>query len=321
MGLPSAQLGSLPGLNVPSSVPLAIVPKVPSLWQSALASFLAQTGGAVGTQLVGNAMSRDSAPEFGKTAATGWDKLVHGPEVGDKEAAQLRAEAGDTARNTATITGADTRNKFSEGEATKRNMSDIASRQSEGVLTRTSQASEGKLTREQQLAIVGAETERAKQLAVMEQTFRTPYQAAQIRELGQQGAAEEARGGYHREQAVGQQKTNALIPSPTPTATKGAVDPRVADFAKRQAAPQAVAQAPAPTEESMIQDMLAQGASPDAVVQQMQILKTRQAGVQSAATQRGITDEAQVMQKQAALEEILRRLHPPIDRRQLPGGY
>lgn len=92
MALPSAQLGSLASLNVPSYIPTTVVPKEQAMWKQLLMSVLAQTAGKVAGQGVENAMSRDSAAEFGQTPATGFDKLVSGPKVNERQATSLRAE-------------------------------------------------------------------------------------------------------------------------------------------------------------------------------------------------------------------------------------
>ena len=77
MGLPSAQLGSLPSMNVPSSVPTIGVQKSPKIWQQALLNILTQTAGAAATQGIGNVMSQDYAED----PATGWEKLTKGPRM------------------------------------------------------------------------------------------------------------------------------------------------------------------------------------------------------------------------------------------------
>lgn len=77
MGLPSAQLGSLPSMNVPSSVPTIGVQKSPKIWQQALLNILTQTAGAAATQGIGNVMSQDYADD----PATGWEKLTKGPRM------------------------------------------------------------------------------------------------------------------------------------------------------------------------------------------------------------------------------------------------
>lgn len=98
MGLPSAQLGSLPSVNVPSSVPVVGVQKSPKIWQQALLNILTQTAGAAATQGIGNVMSQDYAED----PATGWEKLTKGPRM-DKsqkmqktslDAASTEAEKG-----------------------------------------------------------------------------------------------------------------------------------------------------------------------------------------------------------------------------------
>lgn len=89
--LPSAQLGSMANLSVPSYVPTVQRQKEPKLWEKALMTILTQAGTQAVSQGVGNAMANDNAAEFGKTPRSGFGKLL-APVVNDTEASRLRAD-------------------------------------------------------------------------------------------------------------------------------------------------------------------------------------------------------------------------------------
>lgn len=88
MALPTAQLGQLPSMNMPYSIPT--VEKGPKIWERALAQFLVNAAGGLATQGAENVMSRDYASEFGEDPATGWGRLTQGPKVGAEAAEQRR---------------------------------------------------------------------------------------------------------------------------------------------------------------------------------------------------------------------------------------
>jgi hypothetical protein len=93
--LPTASLGSMPSLNVPTHIPVTVVNKQPKLWQQVLAGVLAQAAGQAAGQGVGNAMSRDYAGEYGDAGATGFDKLLQGPKVSEKEHGRRQSQKHD----------------------------------------------------------------------------------------------------------------------------------------------------------------------------------------------------------------------------------
>jgi hypothetical protein len=92
MALPTASLGQMPSLNVPTHIPNQVVNKQPKLWQQALAGILAQAAGQAVSQGVGNSMARDYAGEYGEQEATGFDSFLKGPKVGEKEHARRQSQ-------------------------------------------------------------------------------------------------------------------------------------------------------------------------------------------------------------------------------------
>lgn len=85
MALPTAQLGSMPSLNVPSYIPTVQISKEPKLWEKALMSMLANAGSAVVSQGVQNMMQPDYAPD----PATGLERFLHGPKINQARAGEL----------------------------------------------------------------------------------------------------------------------------------------------------------------------------------------------------------------------------------------
>lgn len=82
MALPTAQLGGMASLSVPSYIPTVQVQKEPKAWEKLLLSVLANAAGSAVGQGVENVMSRDYAdPAMGEDPARGLDKLVRGPKV------------------------------------------------------------------------------------------------------------------------------------------------------------------------------------------------------------------------------------------------
>ncbi len=89
MALPTAQLGQLSNINVPSYVPTTVIPKKQSILEQALLAFLMNTAGNAGGQLVQNVMAPDYAPEGQKRAFLG--KLVQGPTTTRQESEATKA--------------------------------------------------------------------------------------------------------------------------------------------------------------------------------------------------------------------------------------
>ena len=126
MALPSAQLGQLSNINVPSHVPVQAVAKQPKLWQQVLMQALAQgLSGAVG-QGVENAMSRDYAdPALGEKKATGFDKLFHGATVNEKENTRRQTERARKEEHTREIIARGNERRGADTEATYRQAKNV----------------------------------------------------------------------------------------------------------------------------------------------------------------------------------------------------
>ncbi len=103
MALPSAQLGGLASLNVPSYVPTQVVQAKEPLWKKALAQVLMSTAASAGQGVAQNATARDYAPDAQKAGF--WDKLVSGPKQGEREHLQGAAHEQALERIGAEIVG------------------------------------------------------------------------------------------------------------------------------------------------------------------------------------------------------------------------
>lgn len=317
MALPTAQLGAMANLNTPTYVPLQVIPRQPTIWQQALASFMTNTAGDIGNKLVSNEMEKDSAPDFGQTPASGWDRLVHGAAVNDKEAAQMRDINSAAGLMSQRETGENTRLGLTETGANTRSAADLASRATEGAANRGLTASEGAAsrmsTRDEYVAQIQAKLAEQQALFGHENTLLGPKYGADAAEAG-------ARTGLSNAQADTERRTAALIPVPPEKAT-AKVNPNIAAFAQggaAQGAPQTQL-----SDSDMIQKMLDNGMSPDDATNAMQTLQARQQGVQNVATQRGQQDDNAAATKQAIIDSIMRRLHPEQDQTmygRLPGA-
>lgn len=120
MALPTAQLGSMASLNVPSYLPTQVVRKEPKLWQTALAQLLTQAAGTAVSKGVDNVMSRDYAEQFGETPASTGSRLFQGPQVGAREAEQRRSIAAGKESDLRNIIAQGNRERLSQTEATNR---------------------------------------------------------------------------------------------------------------------------------------------------------------------------------------------------------
>lgn len=85
MALPTAQLGAMGGINVPSFVPVTQVDKRPNAWEQALLGILANAGSAVVSKGIENSMAPDYAPD----PASGFSKFWNGPTISGQRAQQL----------------------------------------------------------------------------------------------------------------------------------------------------------------------------------------------------------------------------------------
>lgn len=308
MALPTAQLGSLANLNTPSYVPLQVIPRQPTIWQQALASFIGNTADTVGQKLATNELESEHADEFGQTPATGWDRLVHGATVNDKEAAQMRDINSATSLLKTRETGENTRLGISETGANTRNAADLAARASEGTANRGLTASEGGATRQasrdQYVAEIQAKLAEQKALFANENITAVPKMVADVNEAN-------ARAGLYSQQADTARRTGALIPTAPVAPTKPAINPNIAAYAQQQGGQTGPAVQPT-SDADMIQQMLNSGMSPDDATNAMQTLQAKQIGVQNVATQHGQQADEAAATKAAIIQSIMQRLHPTM---------
>lgn len=308
MALPTAQLGAMANLNTPSYVPLQVIPRQPTIWQQALASFLGNVADTAGQKLATNELEAEHAGEFGQAPSSGWDRLMHGSAVNDKEAAQIRDINSATSLLGTREAGENTRLGLSETGANTRNAADILARATEGQANRALTASEGSAARsatmDQLLKEQMFKGQEQTNLFGHEDKLLGPKYAADATEAG-------ARSGLYNAQADTARRTAALIPE-APTKVISKVNPNIATFAKDQGNVDA-AMGPAPTTDAdMIRSMLSQGMSPDAAMGAMQTLQAKQQGVQNVATQRGQQADEAVATKAAIIQSIMQRLHPTM---------
>lgn len=307
MALPTAQLGGLPNINTPSYIPLQVIPRQPTIWQQALASFIGNTADTVGQKLATNELEAEHAQEFGQTPSSGWDRLMHGSAVNDKEAAQMRDINSATSLLGTREAGENTRLGLTEAGANTRNAADLTERTSEGAANRGLTASEGAATRQasrdQQVEEIKARMAQQQALFANENITAVPKMVADVGEAN-------ARAGLYGQQADTARRTAALIPT-APEKVVPKVNPNIASFAQSQGGP--VQQGAAPTSDAdMIQQMLNSGMSPDDAMNAMQSLQAKQAGVQNVAAQRGSQADEAAATKAAIIQSIMKRLHPDL---------
>lgn len=96
--LPSAQLGSMSSLSVPSFIPTVAVPKEPKAWEKALLALITNAGSAMLSQGIQNVMQPDFAPQ----PASGVDKFLSGPKISQSRASELERQVIDKEKTDAT---------------------------------------------------------------------------------------------------------------------------------------------------------------------------------------------------------------------------
>ncbi len=181
MALPTAQLGTMPSLNMPAYIPTTTVTKEPKAWEKALLAIVANAGSQILGQGVSNAMQQDFAAQNGETPTTGVSKFFSGPRVtrGDNEARQmLKAKlAGDIgmAELNAQPSARD------QMMMDRQEMNDIANRTAQMQATR-GQLALGREGHQTQRDISTSEQAARKALADAERTFQTPYQNVRTEE-------------------------------------------------------------------------------------------------------------------------------------------
>lgn len=197
MALPTAQLGSMTTLNVPTG--RGVVVKPTPLWQQALMQILAGTVGDIAKTGVSNVMSRDYATEAGQTPAGTWDRLLHGPQVSEADIRQMRTEKGAEGRLAKELTSREALARMSEEGANARQKSSQEFTGSENQKGREFTAGEGEKSREFSAYESEAQREAAALLAGQSE-------AAAERRLREQIAAEaptrEALAGHYNAQTA-----------------------------------------------------------------------------------------------------------------------
>ena len=98
MALPSAQLGSMTSLNVPSGMPTVVTQPKEKYWQKILAQALAGAAGQAATQGVSNAMSKDYGSQMGEKDAGFWQRVGTGPNRNAQQFGQYTADKATDAR-------------------------------------------------------------------------------------------------------------------------------------------------------------------------------------------------------------------------------
>lgn len=196
MALPTAQLGQMASINVPSFVPTQVIDKRPKLWEQALMQMLAQAGTQAATSMVGNTFARDNASEFGEKNATGFDKLLHGAAVDDKTAAQRRQIAATDRADIRNITARGNENRLNNAnklieEAARINaQTDIAGMNND-VQSRELDIQSAKMGQADKLAALGVKRdnlieqikhEQALQRERVKLAAEEPYRTSQITE-------------------------------------------------------------------------------------------------------------------------------------------
>lgn len=316
MALPTAQLGSLSSINLPTYGQNPSYRPV-SPWVQAFASILANAGSAAGDKLVSNELSGDNASEFGRKDATGWDRLLHGPAVDDRAAMQLRGQAGDREQLAA-------QDQFAQEREAQRQAAE---------LERTKTTERGATERNRQTNATSAEDLANRMNMELASTDRTQggadarlqQELAAKRPLNDAQIAEaQAVARYHNSQAALQDKTTALIPNPPTAPGSGPVNPNIAKFASGQSGAVSgggvVPGSDTRSDAEIIQSYLDQGVPEQQVSGMMQSAAAKQAQTQDVARVMGGLDEQKAAQRQAAVQRIMQQLHPEMYQMRPYGG-
>lgn len=299
--LPSAQLGSMPSLNVPSYIPTTVVQKEPKAWEKALLAILTQAGGAVANRGVENAMSQEYAPEFGKTPTTGFSKFLFGPTTGERQALQLRGEDSAMARLQSEI---DSARSLQENKLAADTLHDTSQYAQQGLHDIDQDIAARGLERLRMENDMNKETarggnEQALARLKAELEAKDPLKVAMAGEYGALSEQRLADAALKRRQE-GIAATYAPG-APGATGKPSTVNPNVAKFATSGGAQPQPTSPPVPSLIDQVRQGMAQGKSPEQVIQE----------IEDQARQTSQYREAQTMVKtkeQATLEELKRRL-------------
>src|ERR1035437_307177 len=217
MALPSAQLGQMPTMQLPYTIPVQTYQKQPKAWQSALLQILAQTGTAVAERGAANYMQPEYASEFGQQPNSGLQALLKGPRVGAQQAESLRgqkltggqmAEMGrhNVAEEAVVLSG-------------QRTQSDIAAAQAQAAMEREQLASQ---TSEN---ITGVQTRSAQGIAEAERQFKTPGEKAMTGFYGAHTQQVEQQTQQEKAATAGKRLGNYLMTHGGQLPKPGEVDP------------------------------------------------------------------------------------------------
>lgn len=264
MALPSAQLGSLPGMSMPGYQPVVQIQKEPKAWEKILMGVLANAAQAVATQGIDNAMTEDHAPEFGEEANTGMSKFWHGPKVSDKEGMQRREISSREGIAKAEMSSADarerhrmlaeqTRDRYNAKEGVDRQTADLEKEiiRQQGENTRT----------DQEIGARSSDTQRRidaeEKLLKMRELLDAEKQG---RGFAADAESKAAGARYHNAQAESLEGTNRIVADrfkkdgtgqPGP-ANQPPVNPNIARMAKGNAAQVAAQQQPDPVFDHLV---------------------------------------------------------------------
>lgn len=297
-------------MSAPNATGIVVLPKKGTLWQQALAQFLAGTAEDAAKTGIANETQRDYAGQFGETPSTGFDKLLHGARVNQAGMEQRTGEENQNNRQENSIASAMALEKASEEAATGRTGMTEA-----GAGSRLATSEAGQNTRS---AAANAIQERIAQAAEAGQTSRLGQSLqAEAPVRAAQAGAEEARAAQE-EQAVkeGQMRLDSSmyhqIYQPYVAPKAAPVNPNIAAFAggKTTASANPLDTPATPSDVDMINTYLSKGMNPDDIATAMTAQKTAQA---TAATQAALAQKQQdvaATAKSAAIQQILNKINP-----------
>lgn len=294
--LPSAQLGGLSSLNVPSYIPTVEIRKEPKAWERALLQLLTSAGGAVVSQGVQNAMQ----PDYDTNPNTGMSKILQGPKT-DRAAHVSQQAALDRLQFEIGLRELDSKVSAKDVFAAReKELGEIAAREDASRSRRDSLAL-GLRGQDTQAAMNDVDNAARIKLAEAQRTFDTPYRNAQITNLGSEVKDRASQAGYRDAQAEEIRSRSQMVKDAMNGGKKstagGPVNPNIARFA--QEGQTGVPSGPGP--EDRLRAMVRQGLTPDQVVQQIQ-------GAQNTEIQNAAQVSAKAAQEDAMVEEIKKRL-------------
>lgn len=320
MALPSAQLGSLPSLGLPSTVPVQQVEKRTPLWQQLLGQILMQTAGGVVNQGVQNSMSRDFAGDYKEAPSSGVDKFMHGPKVSQAEDVRRKGQAFDTDKMLAQA-------KMNIGLA---ELGDQPGAREVYARQTADSAASDRRQADMQDTIAKSRLSRREQGHADEREVAHEMFATQLEQARQKGAQDlkaqeilgdkpftDARVGSLLSQTKGQDMTNTLLEravnggkTPSTVPTKGLTSFAAGSGGGEGTPVGPSVQPPAPSDQTTIQQLMASGLSPEEIIAQLQQVK-----MQTEMTQQGEAFDRlrrnQSLSSQDQLQQMIMRAVDP----------